>query len=83
MSFFDLISKMVEGFFKAAAAILIIAAIIGFPLMWLWNWLMPLIFDLPDITFWQAIGLSVLSSILFKSQRTTLPTKEKKSVDDN
>ena len=35
--------------------------------MWLWNWLMPAIFGLPVITFWQAVGLLVLSHLLFKS----------------
>jgi hypothetical protein len=31
----------------------------------LWNWLMPPIFKLPSIGFWQAAGLLVLSWILF------------------
>jgi hypothetical protein len=34
--------------------------------MWLWNWLMPVIFKLPTITFWQAVGILILSHILFK-----------------
>jgi hypothetical protein len=38
----------------------------GYILVWLWNWLMPAIFGLPVISFWQAWGLLVLSSILFK-----------------
>lgn len=31
----------------------------------LWNWLMPAIFGLPPIRFWQALGLLALSRILF------------------
>jgi uncharacterized membrane protein YbhN (UPF0104 family) len=31
----------------------------------LWNWLMPAIFKLPSIGFWQAVGLLALSWILF------------------
>jgi len=31
----------------------------------LWNWLVPAIFNGPVITFWQAIGILVLSKILF------------------
>lgn len=31
----------------------------------LWNWLMPRIFGLPLISFWQGVGLLVLSWILF------------------
>ena len=37
--------------------------------MWLWNALMPVIFHLPVITFPQALGLLVLSKILFSSFR--------------
>ena len=38
-----------------------------FVTMWLWNWLMPVIFGLGVITFWQAAGLLLLSKILFSS----------------
>lgn len=31
----------------------------------LWNTLMPVIFNLPTITYWQAFGLLILSHILF------------------
>jgi hypothetical protein len=34
--------------------------------MRLWNWLMPEIFKLPVITFWQAVGLLFLSHILLR-----------------
>lgn len=37
------------------------------PLMWLWNWLMPMIFGLPVITFWQSFGIIIISNLLFKS----------------
>ena len=39
----------------------------GGPLMVLWNWLMPIIFNLPTITFWQACGLQLMAVLLFKS----------------
>ena len=35
----------------------------------LWNWLMPAIFGLPHIGFWQALGLLLLSRILFGGTR--------------
>ena len=35
----------------------------------LWNWLMPTIFGLRTITYWQALGLMVLSWILFRGFR--------------
>lgn len=36
----------------------------GVAVMLLWNWLMPALFALPVISFWQALGLLVLSRIL-------------------
>jgi len=39
----------------------------GWVVMLLWNWLMPEIFGLPQVTYWQAWGLLALSCILFKS----------------
>jgi ABC-type amino acid transport system permease subunit len=38
---------------------------LGFLIMALWNWLVPVLFLGPVINFWQAIGLLVLSKILF------------------
>jgi len=38
----------------------------GWVVMLLWNWLMPDIFGLKPLTYWQAWGLLVLSHILFK-----------------
>jgi hypothetical protein len=47
--------------------ILMLAVILfGAPLMVLWNWLMHTIFGLPEIGFWQACGLQLLATILFK-----------------
>lgn len=31
----------------------------------LWNWLMPTIFGLPQVNYYQALGLLVLSKIIF------------------
>ncbi len=44
-----------------------LAFLFGFIVMLLWNWLMPDIFGLPTISYWQAWGLVLLSHILFKS----------------
>ena len=37
----------------------------GFVVMWLWNWLVPEIFKGPVLTYWQTVGLLILSKILF------------------
>lgn len=44
-------------------------ALCGWVVMLLWNWLMPDIFGLKQLTYWQAWGLLVLTSILFKGPR--------------
>jgi hypothetical protein len=67
-------SDFIVGFVMVSGLILlgfVISLLIMFPLMWLWNWLMPTLFHLPTITIWQAWGLSVLSGLLFKSSVTT------------
>jgi hypothetical protein len=46
----------------------------------LWNWLMPELFGLPRIRFWQAVGLMSLSWILFGGLRgfgMALPTRHR------
>jgi hypothetical protein len=46
-------------------------AIFGFgqAVHYLWNWLMPKLFGLPVVTFWQAVGLLALSWLLFGGWR--------------
>lgn len=39
---------------------------VGFIVMLLWNWLMPILFALPTITFIQTLGLLLLLKFLFK-----------------
>jgi hypothetical protein len=39
--------------------------VFGFVVMSLWNWLMPALFGWHVIGFWQAVGILVLSKILF------------------
>ena len=43
------------------------AFLFGAVVMWLWNWLMPVIFHLGVITYWQAVGLAILGRLLFGS----------------
>ena len=39
--------------------------LVGKLVMSLWNWLLPPLFGLPAITFWQGLGLLMLCRILF------------------
>lgn len=64
---------------SAILAVLLVAFIIDLifaaPLMWLWNALMPTIFGLTKISFWQAFGLEILAGILFGSRGASTKVK--------
>jgi hypothetical protein len=55
----------------AKFAVLAIAAValFGFIVMSLWNWILPPVTGWHPITYWQALGLLLLSKILFGSFR--------------
>jgi hypothetical protein len=50
---------------KMIVLVILAVTVFGFFTRELWNWLMPSIFGLRAITFWQAIGLCLLGKILF------------------
>jgi hypothetical protein len=56
-----------KGWFilKCVVLGLIFASVIGLITMYLWNWLVPDLFNGPEITYWKALGLLVLTKILF------------------
>jgi len=41
--------------------------VFALPLMWFWNFVMPDVFNLPEIGFFQALALLLISSMLFRS----------------
>lgn len=58
---------LIMKLFKAALVLIVLPLAFigfGFAVKELWNWLMPTIFGLTTITFWQAWGLLALSWIL-------------------
>jgi len=50
---------------KIVLFVLLAATVLSFVVMNLWNWLAPALFGLHPISFWQALGLLVLTKILF------------------
>ena len=50
---------------KVVIMAIVAVAVFGFLVMSLWNWLAPDVLGARTITFWQALGLLVLSKILF------------------
>jgi hypothetical protein len=59
--------KKYKRFFFFIPMMLFGLSAISYIVMLLWNWLMPVIFQLPTISFLQAAGLFALSKILFSS----------------
>ena len=57
-------SRIARGIGIALIAIMAFF-VMGFVVMSLWNWLMPPLFGLHVITFWQAVGLFFLGKLLF------------------
>jgi len=50
---------------KVLVFVALFIAIFSLVVMKLWNWLMPALFSLHVITYWQAMGILILSKILF------------------
>ena len=57
------------GVFKFLLLVAIVLAGFGQAVLQLWNLLMPAIFGLPSLGYWQAVGLMALSWILFGGLR--------------
>jgi hypothetical protein len=58
----------IHGILRGLKILLLVAlaaTVFGFVVMWLWNWLMPFLFGLRAISYWQALGVLVLSRLLF------------------
>jgi hypothetical protein len=56
-----IIGLTIGGLFLAA----LFALVLGIVAQMLWNWLMPDIFGLKEISYWQAVGLLFLGRLLF------------------
>lgn len=50
---------------KIVLFVVVASAVLGLVVQTLWNGLMPVLFGLHTLTFWQALGLLLLSKILF------------------
>jgi len=64
------VERFFMGFFKVLIGGIIVVSLIflfGYITMRLWNWLMPDIFGLTTINYWQALGILLLAKIFFGS----------------
>jgi NhaP-type Na+/H+ and K+/H+ antiporter len=73
-------SKIAVGFFAAVGFVLVIGLLIGYPVMWMVNYLFTptaliAVFGVPKLSFWQAFTLSLLASTLFSRSSTSSSKK--------
>jgi hypothetical protein len=66
--------KFIQGVLMAVGGLLVVAltmfivgGLLAWPIFWIWNYMMPELFDLPVITWWQAFWGNFLCGLLFKS----------------
>jgi hypothetical protein len=58
-----IVSYVLLGLLGAAA----LGLVFGFVVQWLWNWLMPGIFHLKEIGYWESVGIVILARLIFGS----------------
>lgn len=58
--FLDSCLTMILGCLAALLIGLALSLVFAWPVQFLWNWLLPRLFNLPEITFLQAWGLEIL-----------------------
>ncbi len=58
---FRIVGMVVFGIAAAALFALVFGALV----MVLWNWLMPAIFHIGEINYWQAFGIVILAKLIF------------------
>lgn len=61
----DAVQRKIGKIIKVILIAIVAVAVFGYVVMALWNRLIPPIFGWHSVTFWQAVGLLVLSKILF------------------
>jgi len=67
---------VVTAFFGIAIIFVIIVAVQSWLFMLLWNWIVPLIFSLPHVSFFQAFGILALLNFIGGCFRSTWVKKE-------
>jgi len=59
--------KSIEALLLVVGLLVLSALLLAIPTMLLWNALLPHLFGTPQISLYEAVGINVLSGILFKS----------------
>ena len=59
--------KGIEALLIVVGLLVLSAILLAIPTMLLWNALLPHLFNTPTINLYEAVGINILSGILFKS----------------
>jgi hypothetical protein len=63
--------NLLTELFTLVGFVAMYAVLLALPTMLLWDYVMPIIFSLPKITLFQALGLNLLCGILFRSRSSS------------
>lgn len=63
--------NLLTELFTLVGFVAMYAVLLALPTMLLWDYVMPIIFSLPQITLFQALGLNLLCGILFRSRSSS------------
>ena len=72
------ISYFLAGVIKFAAQLLFFSALLGLPVMWLWNYVMAGSLGLPRLDFLHALALNILCSLLLGKSSVSKSKKKSK-----
>ena len=78
--------RFFRGLFKfliGGIIFVVLVALFGYITMRLWNWLMPEIFGLSVIGYWQALGILLLTKIFFGGFGSHSSKKRAKKLKDH
>lgn len=74
---FLFVFSYVGAFLIALALAVVIGFLAAVPAYFLWNWLMPEMFGLKALSYWQAWGLFLLFAILFSRITATVKSRSR------
>lgn len=69
MRAFLVLGSMVTGVVTLAFSILFFGVLFAFPLKWTWNYVIPFLFGLKEITVYQAWCLAFVAGVLVKNNK--------------
>lgn len=69
------ITRIIGVAAATALMFIIIAGILGLPVMWMWNYVIPPLFGLPEMNFWQALWGLLLARMLFTDGSLAITSK--------